>query len=164
MFPPIPDWDGLHPLVVHFPIALLYVAPVFVLLAIVTRKHADGFLLSAVILLIIGTIGAFVAVSTGEAAMQLADTTDPAVSETLERHEELAEDARTVFAILTVLAIAWLVLPRYVKPLARPAVSLVGTALLFVLLLAANVLLANAAHQGGRLVHELGVRAMTASP
>ena len=28
LLPSLPDWDGLHPLVVHFPIALLLVAPV----------------------------------------------------------------------------------------------------------------------------------------
>ena len=31
-FPPIPSWDGLHPLIVHFPIALLLVAPLLVVL------------------------------------------------------------------------------------------------------------------------------------
>ncbi len=31
--PPLPTWDGIHPLVVHFPIALLLVAPLLVLLA-----------------------------------------------------------------------------------------------------------------------------------
>ena len=33
MLPPIPSFDGLHPLVVHFPVALLIVAPLFLALA-----------------------------------------------------------------------------------------------------------------------------------
>ena len=34
--PPIPGWYELHPLVVHFPIALLLIAPLFVLLGLPT--------------------------------------------------------------------------------------------------------------------------------
>ena len=33
MFPPVPSWDAMHPMVVHFPIALLLVAPLFVVMA-----------------------------------------------------------------------------------------------------------------------------------
>ena len=35
ILPPIPSWDGLHPLVVHFPIALLLAAPVLLLAGMV---------------------------------------------------------------------------------------------------------------------------------
>ena len=31
MLPPWPGWDGLHPLVIHFPVALLLVAPLFLI-------------------------------------------------------------------------------------------------------------------------------------
>ena len=31
-FPPFPTWDSLHPLIIHFPIALLLVCPLFILI------------------------------------------------------------------------------------------------------------------------------------
>ncbi len=43
MFPPLPtDWSGFHPLVIHFPIALLLVAPVLVVVAMVARNNSVG--------------------------------------------------------------------------------------------------------------------------
>ncbi|HMM34152.1 MAG TPA: hypothetical protein PKA62_05380, partial [Thermoanaerobaculia bacterium] len=71
--PPMPSWDGLHPLIVHFPVALLLVAPVLVLLALVVRGHRRGLLLAALALMVLGTAASWVAVSTVEAAGKLAD-------------------------------------------------------------------------------------------
>ena len=64
MLPPWPGWDGLHPLVIHFPIALLLTAPVFVLLAMIPPKRGASFGLSALAMLVLGTAAAFVAVGT----------------------------------------------------------------------------------------------------
>jgi uncharacterized membrane protein len=30
--PPIPSWEGLHPLIIHFPIVLLLIAPFLILI------------------------------------------------------------------------------------------------------------------------------------
>ncbi|MCP6756965.1 hypothetical protein NL533_35590, partial [Klebsiella pneumoniae] len=49
-----------------------------------------------------GTIAAFIAVSTGGAAGELAEHVNN-VESVLEEHEELAETTRTVFAALTVI-------------------------------------------------------------
>src|SRR5450759_3598419 len=70
--PPLPTWDGLHPLVTHFPIALLLVAPLFVVLGLFRRPSARAFLLAALLLMVLGTTAIFVAVPTGEAAGRLA--------------------------------------------------------------------------------------------
>jgi len=41
-FPPIPNWDALHPLIIHFPIALLLIAPIFVVVgAALTPPRGD---------------------------------------------------------------------------------------------------------------------------
>ncbi len=107
--PPLPSWDGLHPLVVHFPIALLLVAPLFILLGLALSRGRP-FLWAALLLMAIGTAGTFFAVSTGEAAGKLAERT-PQINAVLEHHEHLAERTRAGFAALTVIFAVILLLP-----------------------------------------------------
>ncbi len=159
MMPPWPGWDGLHPIIIHFPIALLLVAPLFVLLAIAWPRHARAFSLSAFVLLVLGTAGAFVAVATGEAAAELATRTE-AINAAIERHSSLAETARNVFAVLTVLYAGVLALPLVVRKLSTRGWVAAMNAVMLVLLLAGGLVLANAGHQGGLLVHKYGVQAL----
>jgi uncharacterized membrane protein len=163
LLPPWPGWDGLHPLVIHFPIALLLVVPVFVAFAVARPLRSGTYAIPALILLVIGTAGAFVAVETGEAAAELATRTD-VVNSTIGRHAELAETARNIFAFLTLLYAAVTVLPLGLKSLARPVYTRAANAVFLVLLLGGDLLLANVAHQGGVLVHQLGVHAIVAGP
>jgi uncharacterized membrane protein len=159
MLPPWPGWDGLHPFVVHFPVVLLLVAPVFVLLGLRPGPRSSAFRVSALVLLIGATVSAFLAVSTGKAAGELADHT-PAINLVMSRHMDLAEATRNAAAALTVLYALLLALPRYVKAMARPAVSALVQVAFLALLLGAGVLVINTAHLGGRLVHQLGVHAI----
>jgi uncharacterized membrane protein len=159
--PPWPGWDGLHPLVVHFPIALLLVAPLFVLLGAAMPRRGRALSLSALMLLAIGTSFIFIAAETGEAAGQLVDDT-PAVHNVLERHEELAELATPVFATITIAFALVLAAQWWFVKLQTPRVHVPVHVAVLLVLVGATLLLANTAHQGGRLVHELGVRAMTA--
>ncbi len=163
MLPPWPGWDGLHPLVIHFPIGLLMVSPLFALLAALLPRRASGFSVSALVLLALGTIAALVAVSTGQAAAELAERND-AINAVLARHEELAETTAIVFSVLTVLYAAALALSARVAALARPVAVRTVNGVFFALLLAASLLVVNVGHQGGRLVHQLGVRAMMSMP
>jgi uncharacterized membrane protein len=162
LLPPIPSWDAAHPLVVHFPIALLFAAPLFVVAGLLLRDRGRPYLLSALALLVLGTAGAFVAVSTGEAGEDAAEAV-PAASATLERHEELAEQARNAFAALTALYAVVLFGPALFKRTPGRAVTTVALSAFLALDVAALALLANAAHYGGQLVHAQGVRA-TAAP
>ncbi len=161
--PPIPTWDGLHPLIVHFPIALLLIAPVFIALGMVVRKSAAQFSTAALILMALGTISAYVAVETGEAAGELATRT-PQVMQVLEHHQELADTTRTVFSILTVAFAAILLAPRFLNRTIGRVPALALHSFFLVLYLAGTLVLVNTAHNGGRLVHELGVRALMDSP
>ena len=159
MLPPIPSWDGLHPIIIHFPIALLLVAPLILLIGIFMPKNGRTFLVSAFILMLIGTVATFVAVSTGEAAGELAEHVNN-VESVLEEHEELAETTRTVFAALTAIFGVVVFAPMlFKKELSRMIVIPLNLA--FLLFYGSGVvLLLNTAHQGGRLVHEFGVRAV----
>ena len=157
--PPLPAWQAIHPLLVHFPIALLLVAPVFIVIGLL-RKPESGFplLIAALILMALGTIGIFVATSSGHAAAELAEGF-PNVEATLEQHEELANVTRIVFSALTLIFAAILFAPRMLKCDANRTIATVLPAVFLVFYAAGAVSLVNTAHQGGRLVHELGVRA-----
>lgn len=157
--PPIPPWDSLHPLIIHFPIALLLIAPLFLVVGAILRPDKGRpLLLAALALMVLGTVGAWVAVETGEAAGEIADR-NPQVNSVILRHEHLAETTRATFTTLTVIFALILFVPRLFK---REASRIFSTALPLVFLIAYGagaVLLANTAHQGGRLVHELGIAA-----
>lgn len=160
--PPLPAWTSLHPLVIHFPIGLLFVAPVFVLGALLWRRLGTGWSLAALGLMVLGTLSLFFAVATGEAAGQLADRT-PQITAAMERHESMAETGRVVFSLLT-LAFAGLVLaPMALKREPARRLQWVSTALFLVAYAGGLVQLTRTAHEGGRLVHELGVHSLVAS-
>lgn len=156
--PQIPSWDALHPLVIHFPVALLLVAPLLIVLGLLPRM-GRGYLNAALVLMILGTVAAWVAVSTGEAAGELAART-PAVKATLEQHEELAETTRALFTAFTLVFAALLFLPRILRR--QPGRRLeTAVGVLFLLGYSAGAgVLAETAHQGGRLVHVHGVHAL----
>jgi uncharacterized membrane protein len=158
--PVIPPWEGLHPLVVHFPIALLLITPLLVIVgALLTPEKARIVLYTALGLMLMGTLGTFLAAATGEAAGKLAERA-PQIDAILERHEELADATRAVFAGLTLIFAAIVFAPKVFRNLPG---RLVTTALPLVFLLfygAGMLLLASTAHNGGRLVHEFGVKAM----
>lgn len=156
--PRLPSWDGLHPLIVHFPIALLLVAPLFVVLGMTLRRNRP-FLWAALLLMAIGTAATFIAVLTGEAAGKLAERT-PEIKTVLEHHEALAETTRAVFTGLTVIFAAIVVVPAFVRRLQTRAVTVVLSLVFLVCYGAGVIVLVNTAHNGGRLVHELGVQAL----
>lgn len=159
MLPSLPPASGLHPLIVHFPIALLLIAPLLVVLSIVLKKQRLGLAVGALVLMVLGTVAAFVAVSTGDLAGELADRT-PQISATLERHEQLAETTRTVFALLTGMFLALVGAPL-LRRREWPNGLYVALSLVFLVFYAVGTItLVNTAHLGGQLVHRHGVHAM----
>lgn len=159
--PPIPGWEGLHPLVVHFPIVLLMVTPLFLLGAVVCRRWSGVMIGVAVFLSVLGTVAASVAVETGEAAGEIAERT-PTINAVLERHEDGAETVRNVFIVLTLLLAARLAAPRWIARLNSAATATALDLALLALYGAATLPLINTAHLGGRLVHEFGVHSLVA--
>ncbi len=159
-FPPIPAWDAMHPLVIHFPIALLLTAPLLIVVgALLSPLRGRPYLLAAMALLLVGTAGTFLAVETGEAAAELAERT-PGVERVLHTHEALAERTRAVFSVLSVIFLALLAVPHFLKKADSRLTSTILPLAFLVLYSAGALLLLNTAHNGGRLVHEFGLRAM----
>lgn len=160
--PPAPPWEGIHPLVVHFPIALLLTAPLFVLLGLLPRV-GRGFSLAALVLLVLGTLACYGAVATGEAAGGLVVRT-PEIDTVIEAHEELAEASRTTFTLIT-LAYGLVVIGGPYLPKKTPKLVPIAAQLVcLVAMLAGGMMLANTGHLGGRLVHDLGVHAWFSGP
>ena len=120
-FPPMPSWDALHPLIIHFPIALLLLCPLFVLISAILRPAMSRpYMVASLIVLFLGTGSLFIAASTGEEAAELAER-GGAMSAVLETHEHLASEAKIAFSILSAILMGIFLLPRFLKPPESPA-------------------------------------------
>ena len=156
--PPIPPFDQLHPLVIHFPIALVLVTPVVIALALAWHKQARVLLVVATLLMIMAGGAAILAVQTGNAASGYAENVLGA-GPVLDDHAKMGTRARNATLALTgALAIGTALAWRGGEKLPRKFV-LIGGGVYLAVHAAGALLVANAAHEGGRLVHEFGVRA-----
>ncbi|HJW71319.1 MAG TPA: DUF2231 domain-containing protein [Geothrix sp.] len=158
----MPAWSHIHPLVVHFPIALLATAPLLVLLGLFWPSQRSGIHFAALVLLVLGTLGALLAWASGEAAAQWAQRT-PELRAVLPRHEQSGQITVLLFGGLTLLfALLWL------WPLVRKRTVCDGRMLLLNLLwLLASLLgvasLVRTGQLGGHMVHDLGTHPIMAA-
>jgi uncharacterized membrane protein len=157
--PPMPTLETAHPLVVHLPIGILAAVPLLAVWAMLAGSNRRTVGWAVMLLLLMGTTGAVMAAFTGEKAMEVAEATNGPAAKLLDEHEDMAELARNCFlgvsgayAVITILST---ILKDRIK---RPIWMLVHAAWLLGFF-AAFLVLANAGHMGGRLVHEFGVRA-----
>jgi len=162
--PPIPPYEGLHPIVVHFPIGILLIAWVPMLVAMVVKKQRHAWLASAALLLVLGTLAAFAAVLTGEAAEEIVAETSQVVGDALHEHEETAELARTLFVVVSMVFLAAWGVASKINPKRRGVAASVGGVLVAIVYGFASLALINAGHQGGVLVHVHGVHAPLSAP
>ena len=135
--------ESAHPLVVHFPIALLLTAVVLDLAALALKR--PGLHRVALWNLSLGTLGAATAVLTG---LQAEDTAKHSfeIWQVLELHKRLGI---TTF-ILGIMVVAWRLQKRdHLTPRAR-AITIAA-----MMLMAST--LSTGAYLGGRLVYEFGV-------
>jgi len=104
----------LHPLFVHFPIALL---TLYSFLEVIRRfTKSEHWVQVRAVLVIAGTIGAFVSLSTGERAGQLFG--DRTLHDILEAHAIAANATTWIYAVLAVsYLILWLQLTTTHPPL-----------------------------------------------
>ncbi|HEY2468802.1 MAG TPA: DUF2231 domain-containing protein [Terracidiphilus sp.] len=154
-----PSWNYLHLLIIHFPIALLLLSPLFILISTVpVPPRNKPYMIAAIVILLLGTSGLFLAGLTGHAAAEGAEH-GRAVNTVLQAHQGLASETQIVFAGLSVILLGIYVIP---KALHCEENRLFATflPLAFLALYAAGILfLANTAHAGVQLVHEFDVHA-----
>lgn len=156
-FPILPGWDGLHPLIIHFPIALLFTAPLFVIIgAALAPARGKTFMISALILMLLGTASIFLSMETGGAAKVVA-ASNPAIRAAISQHEELAEATQVLFSALTVVFAGLLFVPNLVRVELGRRVNVALMAVFLIFYATGILFLVNTAHHGGILVHELGV-------
>jgi uncharacterized membrane protein len=156
--PALPVWNAVHPIVVHFPIALMFLTPVLLVLALVFRSHARGLLAGALVTAAIAALAAVLAVASGEAGEDAVNVPEAAKA-VLHDHEELGEMTRNIAIGLTVaLGVLNVLAARAGSPAGTRRLA-VGLVIVLVVCAPASLVVMNTGHQGGRLVHEFGVRA-----
>ena len=134
---------GLHPFLVHFPVALLLIAVCMEIAATLWRKPEIS--RAAFWNQIAGTIGLALAVATGLLAKGVAQIGDDA-GMLLERHEQLAFAASALFAVL----LFWRISSRGQIPQRPPYLFLL-------LLVGGAAILLTGAWFGGQMVYLYGV-------
>ena len=158
-FPSIPDWDGIHPAMVQFAVVLPWAAALLLLVSLFSRQAWRTWAGAALLVMTVGTLAAWLAVASGHAAGQLVDKTST-IQATIARHEVLGIMMRNLVTILTLVLAVIMVVPGIVSKSMPTAVRITVYALFLVVYLGGTFMIATTASQGGRLVHELGVRAM----
>lgn len=154
--PMIPGWDGIHPLLIHFPLTLFFLAPVFVLFASFTNATTRRtFLMSALTVMLLGLTLTYVAFAAGQTAAASATRTEE-VRTVVDRHQELAGLARSSLTLATLLfSLTFLMCTCiHLQPHELAGVLPVGSVVFYALGL---FWLINTAYHGERLVHEFGV-------
>jgi uncharacterized membrane protein len=136
---------NIHPLFVHFPIALLSTAVLFDFIGIIFKK--DSFKSAGWWCLLFGTAGIAATITTGLFAEQSAILWGDSKA-IFEKHETLGYIAGGLFASLLV----WRIIGKTVLPKTK------GLLVLYFIIGAAAVgTMFSGAHLGGRMVYEFGV-------
>lgn len=147
--------NPLHPAVVHFPIVLLLLGAVVAIVAVFWRKNGVPALAAA--LLVLGALGTWAAVQSGESDGGLIENSSPQINGLIDAHETWAKRTLVISILAafasggTVLAARW--------PWAARAVAVVAA----LLSIAAAYGVYETGHRGGALVyrHAAGVEIAT---
>ena len=145
-------FPSLHVMVIHFPIALLFLAPLFDIGCIVFRERVwlDR---AAATLYVMGTIGAGAAYLTGQRAAAALQDLSPATESALADHENLAVLTLVALSVASLLRLIVSWLARYDRRINLGIFRLVAIPVT----LASLAMLVLTADRGGNLVYRHGV-------
>ena len=152
----MPTWSHLHPIVIHFPIALLLAVPFIVILGLLWPAQRRGIHATGLALLLAGTAMAILAVASGLAAADNVPRT-PALLAALDAHESLGKQTALLYLGLSLAMILIQALPRLQRRETSPRRTLILHLLWLAFSLGASFWLLRTGDLGGRMVHELGV-------
>lgn len=154
----VPAWNDFHPILVHFPIALLLLAPILIIFATFSKKRSLEWQFFSTAIIGLGTIFLLLSMSTGELAEARAEQF-PGAGPVLEAHESLAHSTRNLFlGMLTLLSLLCVAGVKFKDRLTAKVRVTTGLTLLIIYLVPMSLLI-RTSHEGARLVHEIGVRA-----
>jgi uncharacterized membrane protein len=161
--PPLPPFEGFHPLVVHFAVGILLSAWVPMALGVVDRKRRMSWFRAGLMMVLMGTAFTFAGVLTGEATEEVVNHSSELIENAIHEHEELAELSRNLFIGVSVIYLGAMVMFFKIGEPKKKIVGLAGGVLVALSYGLGALALANAGHLGGLLVHEHGLRAPVAS-
>ncbi len=138
----------LHPAVVHFPIVLLLLGAGVAILAAVWRKHHLPALAAG--LLLLGALGTWAAVESGESDGGLLENASPQINSLVDAHETWAKRTLTISILAAVAAAGSLATARW-RSISRAVAVLAA-----VVSIAAAYSVYQTGHRGGALVYRHG--------
>jgi uncharacterized membrane protein len=109
--------------------------------------------------MVLGTAMAFLAVTTGEAAMRVVGSS-PDLKVSMEEHRALAETTTALFSMLTLGFMALVFAPRLLGHALEARIDTVLLTVYLLLYATGALLLIHTALQGGHLAHGLGVKSV----
>ena len=152
----LPGWDGIPPLLIHFPLTLFFLAPVFVVFAGFAKTTTrQTFLISALTVMLLGSASTYAAFEAGQTAAAAVTPTGE-LQTVIERHHELASLARSSLTAATLLFGLTLLICMCFRLQVHELTGVLplGSVVFYSLGL---FWLINTAYHGERLVHEFGV-------
>lgn len=155
--------DPLHPAVVHFPIVLLLIGAGVAVISIFVNRWNLTWISAA--LLIMGAVGAFIAVETGEESREILGKLVGDTQQLVDDHQEWAERteiAAGISATLAVLAAVGSITAPFGKMkifccLSRPTIHYALRSLTAAMALISCFVVYQTARRGGELVYDYGV-------
>lgn len=135
---------NIHPKIIHFPLAFLMLYPLMEFLFILTKKNF--FTKAATLFLIIGTIGALLAVFTGNQAYSVIKNWNNESSNIFESHQTFANLTMWFFTALLIVKIYWLI---------KHKIDVKKILLLFLLSLLGCYLVYQTGNYGGKLAEKI---------